>query len=105
MSEQVVNLTDRDKQVEKVDETEKETVALSQTTVWLRIDGDFMPGRDIATFYYSIDGQEWIKIGSDYKMRFDYRRLFMGSKYAIFYYATKKTGGYIDVNQFKWKAN
>lgn len=102
MSEQVVNLSDRDKQVERVDETVKESVALPQAKVWLRIDGDFMPGRDIATFYYSLDGQQWTKIGSDYKMRFDFRRLFMGSKYAIFYYSTKKIGGYIDVNQFKW---
>ena len=59
-----------------------------------------MPGRDMATFYYSFDGQTWTRIGSEYKMRFDYRRFFMGTKYAIFCYATKQAGGYIDVDEF-----
>ena len=30
-------------------------------------------------------------------MRFDYRRLFMGTRYAAFYYPTKTTGGQITV--------
>ena len=33
-------------------------------------------------------------------MRFDYRRFFMGTRFAIFNYATKKTGGHIDVDNF-----
>ena len=33
-------------------------------------------------------------------MSFDWRRFFMGSKFAIFNYATKKKGGYIDVDEF-----
>ena len=36
-------------------------------------------------------------------MRFDYRKLFMGSKFAIFCYATKQTGGYLDVLSFNYK--
>ena len=60
-----------------------------------------MPGRDIATFFYSLDGEHFTKIGSDYKMRFDYRRLFMGTRYALFCYATKRTGGYADVASFR----
>ncbi len=103
MSEQEVNLSDKEKKVEKVDEKVVETVSLAQQKVWLRIDGDFMPGRDIATFHYSLDGQQWTKIGSDYKMRFDYRRLFMGTKYAIFCYATKRLGGYLDIDKFDYK--
>ena len=62
-----------------------------------------MAGRDLATFYYSLDGEQWTKIGSDYKMSFDWRRFFMGSKFSIFCYATKKKGGYIDVAEFKYK--
>ncbi|MBO4316425.1 MAG: glycoside hydrolase 43 family protein [Prevotella sp.] len=100
MSEQAVSLSNREKLVESVSEKVIETVALKQSKIWLRIDGDFMPRRDIATFYYSLDGEQWTKIGSDYKMQFDFRRFFMGSKFAIFYYATRKLGGYIDVNKF-----
>jgi len=103
MSEQVVSLTDREKKVENVEENVVETVSLKKPKMWLRIDADFMPGRDIATFYYSIDGTTWTKIGSDYKMRFDYRKLFMGTKFAIFCYATKRAGGYVDVNKFDYQ--
>ncbi|MBQ8157644.1 MAG: glycoside hydrolase 43 family protein [Prevotella sp.] len=107
MSEQVVSLTDREKAVTKVDENMKKGIALTllypkAKTIWLRIDGDFRPGKhDVANFYYSMDGQNWEQIGTkDYHMRFDYRRFFMGSKFAVFNYATKKIGGFIDVDSF-----
>ena len=101
MQEQEVNLTEREKAVKSVDVKTIESAALRQSHLWLRIDGDFMPGRDIATFFYSLDGEHFTKIGSDYKMRFDYRRLFMGTRYALFCYATKRTGGYADVASFR----
>ena len=108
MSEQRVSLTEREKAVTNVDEKIIETVALSRlypqaTKIWLRIDGDFQPGHnDAANFYFSMDGDEWTQIGTkDYRCVFDYRRFFMGSKFAIFNYATKKVGGYIDVDEFR----
>ena len=111
MSEQTISLTDREKAVENHTEKIIAQVPLKQTKIWLRIDGDFRagdsktsggfsPGRDLATFYYSLDGEQWTKIGNDYKMTFDWRRFFMGSKFAIFCYATKKAGGYVDVDNF-----
>lgn len=100
MTEQVVNLSDADKAVTSVEEKEVERVALKGNRLWLRIDGDFLPGRDIATFHYSLDGEHFTRIGSDYKMRFDYRKLFMGTRYAVFCYATKKLGGWLDVDSF-----
>ncbi len=33
-------------------------------------------------------------------MKFDYTRMFMGSKFAIFNYATRSVGGYVDVDSF-----
>jgi hypothetical protein len=36
-------------------------------------------------------------------MIFDYRKLFMGSKFALFNYATKTTGGWVDVDYFEYK--
>ena len=106
MSEMVVNLTDREKAVESVEETVRETVTLNlkkTQNIWLRIDADFNPHQDMAKLYYSLDGESWTKIGPDYKMRFDWRKLFMGTRYAIFCYATKRKGGYIDVDEFKYK--
>ena len=107
MSEQNVKLTDREKAVTAVDEKVVESVELAPktTTIYLRIDGDFQARHnDAANFFYSLDGQQWTQIGSkNYRMIFDYRRFFMGSKFAIFCYATKKTGGYIDVNSFDYE--
>ena len=103
MSEQVVSLDDKSKAVTALDTKEKARVELSQDIIYLRIDGDFRPGKDIATFYYSLNGKDWTKIGSDFKMIFDYRRFFMGTKYAIFNYATQETGGYVDVDYFDYK--
>ena len=109
MSEQKVELTEREKAVTAVEEQVIESVDLKQNKIWLRIDADFrpmkehkgmMPGTDLATFYYSLDGEQWTKIGSDYKLGFDWRRFFMGSKFTLFCYATKKAGGYADFDNF-----
>ena len=110
MSEQKVELTEREKAVTAVEEKVIESVDLKQNKIWLRIDTDFRPstdnrfgGKDLATFYYSLDGEQWTKIGSDYKMAFDWRRFFMGSKFTLFCYATKKAGGYADFDYFDFK--
>lgn len=114
MQESSVQLSNENKAITSFEEKGIESISLSKLSpkskkVWLRIDGDFRAntenrwgGRDAANFYYSLDGENWTKIGTaDFKMRFDWRRFFMGSKYAIFNYATKKAGGYIDVDEFK----
>ena len=103
MSEQVVSLSNDVKKVERVDETARESATFSQPVVWLRIDADFNLHRDIATCWYSLDGKEWTRLGPDYQMRFDYRLLFMGTRYAIFCYSTKRKGGYLDVDLFDYE--
>lgn len=104
MSEQKVSLTDREKAVTNVDVKVIETVSLGSqlSTLNLKVTGDFRPGHhDVANFYYSLDGENWTQIGTkNYRMIFDYRRFFMGTKFGIFNYATKKTGGYVDVDAF-----
>ena len=42
---------------------------------------------------------------TEFKMRFDYQKLFMGTKFAIFNYATKTTGGSVDIDFFKYQKN
>jgi beta-xylosidase len=95
-----VKLSQREKAVENVTERVLWSTPVLKE-IYLRIDGDFRPGhKDTATFFYGTDGKEWTKVGDGYQMRFDWQRFFMGSKYALFCYATKKAGGYIDVDYF-----
>ena len=103
MTEQTVHLSEGSKAVDSVTVASVESVELKQSTLWLRIDARFEPNTDIATFHYSLDGKEWHRIGGDYKMRFDYRRFFMGTKFGIFCYATKSKGGYVDIDEFQYK--
>ena len=101
---QSCKMTDKEKLITDVTITEAYSQELDKKVrdVYFRIDADFRPGKDLATLYYSIDGENWTKVLSDYKMIFDYRRFFMGSKFAIFNYATKKKGGYVDVDWFHY---
>ena len=110
MSELSVKLTERDKEVTHVDEKVIESIPLNakHTTLHLRIDADFRPvdghGRDTANFYYSLDGEQWIQIGTtNYRLRFDWQRFFMGTKFGIFCYATKRNGGLADIDAFNYK--
>lgn len=96
-----VSLSDDIKAVTGVDTKEIKRIPLDSNEIYMRIDGDFNPGKDIAGFSYSLDGKDWIPVGEDYKMIFDYRRFFMGSKFAIYNFATIKPGGYVDVDYFR----
>jgi len=111
MEELKVELSDRDKEVTKVEQKTIESIPLTSPKIYLRIDADFRPGQgtgmrrmggaDCANFYYSLDGEQWTKIGTEnYRLGFDWRRFFMGTKFGIFCYATKKAGGYVDIDEF-----
>ena len=113
MEELSAQLSDREKAVTKYDEKMIEGIVLTKvspksTKVWLRIDADFRPGEgrrmggaDKANFFYSLDGENWTQIGSkDYRLSFDWRRFFMGTKFGIFCFTTKKAGGYVDIDEF-----
>lgn len=98
----LVNMTDAEHKITSVDCTETARVNLKGKRVFLRIDGDFNRGYDIATFHYSTDGKRWTAIGGEFNMKFDFTRFFMGTRYAIFNYATKDAGGYVDINKFEY---
>lgn len=89
--------------IDRVEVEVLEEVKLKGKMVYLKIHGDFNPGRDMASFSYSTDGENWMSIGREVAMRFDYTRHFMGTKFAIFNYATKKLGGYVDVDWFHFE--
>lgn len=80
---------------------EKERIALKGKKVLLRVDCDFDQGRDKATFYYSYDAKNWTKIGTEFQMIYNLRH-FMGNRLAIYNFATKSTGGYVDVDFFDY---
>ena len=102
-SEQNVDLDPKTKEVLKVDKKETARIPLKGNQVYFRVDADFNLGKDVAQFSYSTDNKTWKIIASNYKMIFDYRRLFMGSKFLIFNYATKSKGGFVDVDYFDYK--
>jgi len=80
---------------------EMESVPLSQNEVYVRIDCDFDDRKDIATFFYSLDGHSWNKIGGELHMQYTLMEHFMGYRYGLFNYATKETGGYADFDWFR----
>ncbi len=81
-------------------EFEKERIPLTEDEVFLRVDCDFNKAADVAYFYYSLDGENWTKIGDSLRMNY-YGLHFMGYRYAIFNYASKESGGYVDVDFFR----
>jgi beta-xylosidase len=104
MNTQVVNLDNPNgKKIISVDIQEKQQIELKKNKVFLRIDCNFNLHKDMATFYYSYDNKQWVPLGEPFKMRFDWQKLFMGTKFAIFNYATKSAGGYVDIDFFEYE--
>lgn len=76
----------------------KEETSLSQgAIVWLRMDCDFTT--DTALFSYSTDGKAFHSLGTPFHMIFSLDH-FTGNKFAIFNYATRQPGGYVDIDCF-----
>src|SRR5690625_2101423 len=77
-----------------------ETIDLEQDRVYFKIDFDFKNQTDKADFYYSLDGVEWKSIGNTLQMEYTLPH-FMGYRFALFNYATKTEGGYVDFDYFR----
>ena len=78
---------------------EVESVDLNQYYVYLRIECDFRNRTDKASFYYSLDGSSWKKIGSELKMAYTLPH-FMGYRFGLVNNATKSKGGYVDFDYY-----
>ncbi len=81
-------------------EFETGRVEITENEVYMRVDCDYKNATDKAYFYYSLDGENWTKIGNTLKMNY-YGLHFMGYRYAIFNFPTKQSGGYVDVDYFR----
>jgi beta-xylosidase len=79
---------------------EFESIAVSQNTICFTIDCDFKDRRDLAYFYYSLDGKRWTSIGKPLQMAYTLPH-FMGYRFALFHYATKSAGGSVDFDYFR----
>jgi len=104
MSEESVRLSNDTKAITGVEKKVREEIPLKTKTIYLRIEGDFRPGetKDIIKCSYSLNNKKWHRIGPDYRTGFDWQRFFMGTKFAIFNYATQREGGYVDVDWFDY---
>ncbi|MDL2303412.1 glycoside hydrolase 43 family protein [Dysgonomonas sp. OttesenSCG-928-D17] len=82
---------------------ELETIPLKGKKVYFKVEADFRDLTDKAYFYYSFDGKNWKPIGTPLKMAYTLSH-FMGYRFALFNYATKQTGGYVDFDYFRVKS-
>ena len=89
---------------EESDKSEEERVPLDQKTVYFKAECDFKDRKDVAKFYYSLDGKAWKSIGTDLKMSYTLPH-FMGYRFGLFNYATKTSGGYVDFDYFNISDN
>jgi len=84
-------------------ETEKpvemQSVPLTQKEVYLKIECNFTDKKDVADFFYSLDGHSWTHIGSQLKMAYTIPQ-FMGYRFGLFNYATNNIGGFVDFDFF-----
>lgn len=74
-------------------------IPFTQSTVYLRAECNFTDRKDLAYFYYSLDGNTWTAIETKLKMAYTIPQ-FIGYRFALFNYATKTTGGAADFDFF-----
>jgi len=78
---------------------EVQSIPLGQKIIYFKAECDFTNKRDIANFFYSLDGQSWSPVGTQLKMAYTIPQ-FIGYRFALFNYATKTTGGSADFDFF-----
>ena len=71
-----------------------------ERTVFLRASIKY--GENKARFYYSLDGEAWEPFGGETQQTFNLT-VFVGSRFGLFCYATKESGGYADFDWFLTK--
>lgn len=81
--------------------TENGRVVISGSRVWLRVSVDIsLNANENGIFSYSLDGTNFITLGSPFSMVKSWQ-FFMGYRFAIFNYASKNLGGFVDVKSFE----
>ncbi|MBD1363133.1 glycoside hydrolase 43 family protein [Mucilaginibacter sp. ZT4R22] len=78
---------------------EVQSIVLNQQKVFFKAECVFSDKKDVANFFYSLDGKVWTSLGTQLKMTYTLPH-FMGYRFALFNYATKKPGGSADFDYF-----
>ena len=78
---------------------EVSSIPLTQNKIYFKAECDFRDKKDVANFFYSLDGILWTPIGSQLKMTYTLPH-FMGYRFGLFNYATKDPGGYVDFDYY-----
>jgi beta-xylosidase len=76
------------------------TIPLNQNIIFFKAECDFINKKDMANFFYSLDGKSWLPIGTQLKMAYTIPQ-FIGYRFALFNYATKNVGGFADFDYFR----
>lgn len=79
---------------------ELQRVPLTQNTVYLKAECDFRDRADKGSFFYSLDGATWTKIGGILQMEYTLPH-FMGYRFGLFNWATSTAGGWVDIDWFR----
>jgi len=79
-----------------------EQIELAYPFIYVKLDFDFTT--DTALFYYSYNGRNWFSIGKALEMKYTLPH-FMGYRFALFNYATERSGGYVDFDFFRFEPN
>ena len=72
----------------------------AQNKVYFKVECNFTDKKDVANFFYSLDGKTWNRIGAELKMTYTLPH-FMGYRFALFNFATKNPGGSTDFDFFR----
>jgi beta-xylosidase len=79
---------------------EAQRIPLTQKTVFFKAECNFTDKKDVADFFYSLDGKTWAPLGTQLKMAYTIPQ-FIGYRFALFNYAAKTPGGYADFDFFR----
>ena len=85
-----------------ISETRVVTKSILRGDLYLRTSLDFV--RNKGTCAYSLDGAQWTGLGGEFELAFDWRTgTFQGEQFAIFCYNSVPSGGYVDIDWFKFQ--
>lgn len=82
------------------EETIEEEIPIENQAVYFKASCDFENKIDESEFFFSLNGDDWILIGSKLHMKYTLPH-FMGFRYGLFYYATQSIGGHADFDFFR----
>ncbi len=80
-----------------------DSIPLKQANIFFKAECDFTNKKDIANFFYSLDGKTWQPVGTALKMSYTIPH-FMGYRFGLFNYATRQAGGFADFDFFRIRA-